>query len=82
MPEIIATIIDAQENRLYLCFYNNARSMLDLHGMSSKEAFERCSHFIQEKFNNSEKECTIITGRGNHVNVDGSQGVLSNSFKK
>jgi hypothetical protein len=81
-PQILAIILSTQENRLYLCFYNNARCMLDLHGMSSQEALERSINFIKEKFDNFESNCTVITGRGNHINTNGSQAVLSNSFKK
>ena len=55
---------------------NGEKSILDLHGLSVQEAQEKVINFITEKYNNFETKCTIITGRGNHINANGSSGVL------
>lgn len=77
-----ATITETIENRLYLCFYNLKRNMLDLHGASVDEAFDKLSSFILERYDNFEDEYTVITGRGNHINSNGEAGILHKSFKK
>lgn len=77
-----ATITEELEKRLYLCFYNIKQNMLDLHGASVDEAFDKLSSFILERYDNFEDECTVITGRGNHINPNGEAGILHNSFKK
>ena len=55
---------------------NSGESILDLHGLSLKEAKEEVIDFIKEQYNYCKTECTIITGRGNHTNANGSSGVL------
>ena len=76
--EPLAKIIAPDENRIYVVYYNDKRATLDLHGLSLKEAKEKVINFITEKYNNFETECTVITGRGNHTNANGSAGI----FKK
>jgi DNA-nicking Smr family endonuclease len=76
----IPTIIDEEGRRLYMCFINDQRKTLDLHGMSYDEAFEKTKAYLQEKFDNYEDICTVITGRGNHENNNGSRGVISSAF--
>ncbi|OJW69817.1 MAG: hypothetical protein BGO68_05405 [Candidatus Amoebophilus sp. 36-38] len=76
-----ATIIETQENRLYLCFYNATQNTLDLHGASLEEAFNKLHSFILKRYNNFDTECTVITGRGNHINPNGQAGILNKSFK-
>jgi hypothetical protein len=78
----IATIIESQEKRLYFCFYNTKQNILDFHQTSSDEAFAKVQALIVDKYNNFESECTIITGRGNHVNSNGATGVLYKAFKQ
>jgi hypothetical protein len=65
-PCHLATILEQVENRLYLCFQNDRRQLLDLHGLSMKEAQEKIASFLAEKSAHQTTECTIITGRGNH----------------
>jgi hypothetical protein len=77
-----ATIVEHEENRIYHCFNNEKRRMVDLHQMGSVEAFEEVVGLIQKKYDNFETECTIITGRGKHVNSNGRKGVLHSSFKQ
>ncbi|MBL0941291.1 MAG: Smr/MutS family protein [Alphaproteobacteria bacterium] len=78
----LATIIEPKENRIYLCFNNDKRTTLDLHEMAYEEAFVQVVGFIEERYDNFDSECKIITGRGNHVNSNGSRGVLHKSFEK
>lgn len=75
-----ATIAESSENRLYFCFRNERRNTLDFHGMSYLEAFQRTCAFIREKYDNRDKECTIITGRGKHANPNGARGILFQAF--
>lgn len=59
---------------------NNPR-ILDLHGgLSEKDAFAKTVSFIEDKFNNFEERCRVITGRGNHINSNGTRGVLFKAF--
>ena len=75
--EPLAKIVEQEENRIYIVYYNDKRSTLDLHELALNEAKEKVANFIKEKYNNFEIECTIIPGRGNHVNSNGSSGVLN-----
>jgi len=58
------------------------KKKLDLHGMSTQEAFEKFRTYITEKFYNFEDECTVITGRGNHSNANGNYCILYNELKR
>ncbi len=80
--EPLATIIEENERRLYLCFSNNKRDILDLHEMSYEEGFKKVKSFLQERYTHYAKECNIITGRGNHENSNGTRGIMSSSFPK
>lgn len=59
-----------------------SKIMLDLHGLSVKEV----KQLIEEQFSKLEKfntgEIYIITGRGNHVNANGTRGVLKKILPK
>ncbi len=77
---LLATIVAENERRLYLCFLNDESNVLDLHGMSFKEAFERVKLFIQKKHANYTETCQIITGRGNHIKLGSPPGLLFSSF--
>ncbi|ACP21117.1 hypothetical protein Aasi_1895 [Candidatus Amoebophilus asiaticus 5a2] len=77
-----STIVALQENRLYFCFYNTKQATLDLHHATLKEAFDKVKEFIVKRYNKFESECTIITGRGNHVNSDVQRGILHQEFRK
>lgn len=77
---LLATIVAEDERRLYLCFLNDESNVLDLHGMSFKEAFERVKLFIQKKYANYTETCQIITGRGNHIKPGSPPGLLFSSF--
>jgi hypothetical protein len=77
-----ATIIEPREKQIYLCFVNDRRKRLDLHHTSVEEAFEKVHEFITRKYHKFEKNCTVITGRGNHVNTNGQKGVLHKKFKE
>jgi hypothetical protein len=80
--EPLATIIEENERHLYVCFSNNKRNILDLHEMSYEEGFKKVKSFLQERYTHYDKECDIITGRGNHENSNGTRGVMSSSFPK
>ena len=80
--EPLATIVEEKERRLYLCFSNDERKRLDLHGMSVDEAFKHVKEFIQEKYESYAETCEIITGRGNHENPGGARALLFSSFPK
>jgi hypothetical protein len=74
----LATIIEPKEKRLYLCFSNDKRNILDLHGLSATEGLEKVTKFIHEKFFNLETTCSVITGKGNHsIN---NKGVMFDLF--
>ena len=77
----ISTIIETQENRLYLCFKNVKQKTLDLHHATPKEAFDKVKEFIVKRYNKFEHRCTIITGCGNHVNSNGQAGILHQAFR-
>lgn len=55
-----------EANQIYILYNNDFCPTLDLHAMSVDEAKERVAAFILEKFDNFERKCEIITGRGNH----------------
>lgn len=74
--EPLAEIVEQKENRIYVVYYNEKKSHLDLHELALNEAKEKVTSFIKEKYDNFETECTITTGRGNHVNSNGTSGVL------
>ncbi|EFC48834.1 predicted protein [Naegleria gruberi] len=71
-----ATIIETTENRVYYCFENNRKKTIDLHKMSVEEAKTRVLELIQERYEYRDREFSIITGKGNHVNENGTSGVL------
>lgn len=75
--EPLAKIVAQEENRIYVVYYNDKKSTLDLHKLDLSKAKEKVTTFIEEKYFNFESECTIITGRGNHINSNGSSGVLN-----
>lgn len=59
---------------------NSAPEMvLDLHGDSLREAKSRVLHMFANAGGTT--RFRIITGRGNHININGSRTVLFNSFK-
>jgi len=74
--EPLGKLFDHEENRIYIVYFNDKKSTLDLHGLALNEAKEKVIDFIKEKYNNFETECTIITGKGNHVNDNGTSCVL------
>lgn len=85
----LATIFENDENRLYLCFQNDRRKILDLHGyekdgkfngISKVFAFELVREHISEAYDAYKDECTILTGRGKHRNENGSRGILVAAF--
>ncbi len=87
----LATIYEHEENRLYFCLLNNQRKTLDLHpfekdgkfnGITKASAFELVRDFIYERYDAFEDECIVLTGRGNHVNGNGTRGVLVSAFPK
>lgn len=52
----------------------------DLHGLSAKEAKLSIERTLRESENKRVDELTVITGRGNHVNKNGTRAVLFNAF--
>ncbi len=88
---ILSTIYETDENRLYLCVYNDKRKTLNLHGFTKGEksngiwkrhALNIVRDFIKEKYDQFQSDCMVITGRGNHINSDGTRGVLLSAFLK
>jgi DNA-nicking Smr family endonuclease len=75
--EPLSKIVEQEENRIYIVYYNEKKSTLDLHELALNEAKEKVASFIKEKYDNFETEGTIITGRGNHINSNGTSGVLN-----
>lgn len=87
----LATIYENAEHRLYLCFKNDRRQMLDLHGfekdgkyngITKAGALELVRNYIYEKYTNFQSKCTILTGKGNHQNSNGTTGVLHSAFQE
>jgi len=76
--EPLAKIVSQEENRIYVVYYNDKNSTLDLHGLAFKEAKEKVINFIKERYENFETECMIISGKGNHINHGGPSGILRN----
>ena len=74
------TIISHEENRIYFVFSNDKRLILDLHLLRCKNAKEEVTNFIRVKHDNFDPYCQIITGIGNHLNDNGSFGVLKQNL--
>lgn len=75
------TICDPQSNSIYLCLDNVRRNMLDLHGgRGVKVAKEETQDFIIKAYETFKEGCTVLTGRGNHINTNGTAGVLRGAF--
>lgn len=75
------TVCDPQSNSVYICLNNTHRHILDLHGGRGKKiAREETTNFIIQSYEDFEEGCTVLTGRGNHVNVNGKSGVLRKAF--
>ncbi len=54
----------------------------DLHGFRRQEARKAVTSFFERAKEEGYASMTIITGRGNHANSNGSRGVLFNSLPK
>ena len=61
---------------------NTVKSMLDLHGYSVKEVRKLLEDYFSKLEETNVTEFYIITGRGNHINSDGSRGVLKNALPR
>lgn len=85
----LAIIREDSENRIYLSILNDRRKILDLHGFDKAGEFNGIGvegarklviNYITEQYNNFQSGCIILTGKGNHTNPNGSNGVLRSAF--
>ena len=85
-------VCDSQSDSLYICLDNAHRKILDLHGTkhlttgeyegrSVKEAGQETQNFIIQAYETFKEDVTVLTGRGNHVNANGTKGALKEAFK-
>lgn len=84
-------VFDPEEGLLYLCLDNTHRRILDLHGKrlssghyegrSTQQGEQDTQEFILQAYEMFKEEVTVLTGRGNHLNPNGTKGVLREAFR-
>ncbi len=89
--DIRGRIHDPENGYLYLCLNNTQRNTLDLHGKLTPKGFEGRNvqqarkdilAFIIQAYETFQDKVTVLTGRGNHINPNGTSGVLYKGFKE